>query len=350
MQAKKRILSEVDIDALLKSPKDIKLDIIKKIGKYYTAGSFSDEQKKAAEKIISTIAESEPDEQVRQAMSESIKNSNDIPHKIVMHLAEDVTVVSITVLEFSPVLTDENLIYIIQKTNDIEKEKSISKRVNVSNVVSNALIDKKHEAVIVTLLRNKSSRVPDKGYEDIIKIFAHKKSIMEEVMQRPKVPLYIVRDAAKKMSPENMNEVAEHSDDMEYSSFIKRAREKGINDDIIPIYALCKGSFKLFKLCVARNICIPVVNISKLLNNDENGEKFDIIYQRANLPDKLHSASRVLFLVLRGFSEDIDTEISSLTESEAKRVINNMIMLAEEMDVTENLEYLVSLINIGVNK
>ena len=131
MKDKKSILSEVDIEALLNSPKVIKVDIVQKIGKYYTAGSFSDEQKKAAEKIIVSIARDEPDSNVRQIMSESIKESDDIPTEIVMLLAEDEAMVAVPVLQFSKVLTDDNLIYIIKNTGQLYFQ-SITKKVTVT--------------------------------------------------------------------------------------------------------------------------------------------------------------------------------------------------------------------------
>ena len=91
------------------------------------------------------------------------------------------------------------------------------------------------------------------------------------------------------------------------------------------------------------------MNIKNLIRSDDNGEKFDIIYQRAKLPEETNDACRVLFLVLRDFSDDIKDDVSGICSSEAQRVINNLIMLSQEMGISENVDYLISLINFGVN-
>jgi hypothetical protein len=350
MNQRQSILSDVDIEALLKSPKDLKIDIIKKIGKYYTSRSFSDEQMEAAEKIISTIVKHESDNHVRQTMSESIKNSVDIPNEIVMHLAEDITIVAIPILEFSKVLTDENLVYIIQRTDEVEKEESISRREAISTVVSNALIDKKHQSVIVTLLRNKGAEVSSGGFEKIINCFGDVQIVMEDIIHRPKVPIQIVQTASKKVTHIYEDDESLFQDtEMEFSKFIKLAREKGIRKEIIPIYALCIGNFNLFELCVAREICIPMVNIKKLMESDNNGDKFDIIYERAELPESLHEASRVLYLVLRDFTEEFDKDKAYIHEHDAERVINNIKLFSEEKGKVQNVDYIISMIKSSIN-
>jgi len=354
-EEKREYLSEVDMEALVSSPTSIKIDIIKKIGKYYTAGSFSDAQRKEAGKILGVLL-TQSETKIRQAISESIKNADGIPNDIVMHLAQDIAIVAVPVLEFSNSLTDDNLIYIIQATDDVEKQESISRRETVSENVSEALIEKGHQSVVVTLLRNKGASVSNLSYEKIIKEFPDVKIILEVIVERPKVPIEIVRDASQKLIPSNSNEIINEGTenvkglDAEFDAFVEKVEKNHIEKDIVPIYALCNGSIRLFQKCVAIELCLPVMNVKKLIDVDNNGENFDILYERAKLPGHLQGASKVLYLVLKDFYEGVGIEDVRIVQNDSQRVINNMLMLSEEMGEVEYVEYLAYLIKGGIEK
>jgi hypothetical protein len=48
MKENQNIISELDIQALLSSPLDTKMQIVRKIGKFYKSGNFTQEQQDAA--------------------------------------------------------------------------------------------------------------------------------------------------------------------------------------------------------------------------------------------------------------------------------------------------------------
>jgi len=172
MDGNKAILSDDDIQKLIKSSVEKRLDVTKKIGKYYSAGGFDEDQMKIAERIFRILLK-DTEVEVRKVLSESVKLSKDIPNDVIMELAKDINEVSIPVLEFSEVLTDDDLIEIIESTEDISKQESVSQRKAVSEVVSNALIETGHASVVDKLLHNDGARVADDGYKKIIDDFSN---------------------------------------------------------------------------------------------------------------------------------------------------------------------------------
>ncbi|PIR39100.1 MAG: hypothetical protein COV35_04360 [Alphaproteobacteria bacterium CG11_big_fil_rev_8_21_14_0_20_39_49] len=353
MSAEKNIVSDVDIEVLLKSPLETKMEVIKKIGKYYTSESLSVQQKEASERILRSLVR-ESDTLVKCGISESIKNALNASNDLVMQLAQDIDIVAIPILEFSKVLTDENLVYIIERTDDIEKQKTISKRETVSEGVSDALIHKGHEDVVVTLLNNKGAAVSDDGYKEIVEKFPEVKAVLISVKHRERVPASILNTVREKIVREDDKQTLDDKKcqkdvDKEYCLFIKIIKERGVQENIAPIYALCMGNRKLFEMCVARKLKVPTLNIRRILDSDASNS-FSELYKRAELPDNLFDATETLLCVINNLSDELSGTGVKLFERDSKRIITNMLMFDEEEGGIENIEYLITLIKSTVEE
>ena len=351
MSAEKNAVSDVDIEVLLNSPLEIKMEVIKKIGKYYTSGDFSSEQKEAAERILSSLIK-ESNAEIKREVSESIKNAEGASNDLVMKLAQDINIVAIPVLEFSKVLSDENLIYIVENTNDIEKEKSISKRETVSEGVSDALIHKGHEEVVATLLNNKGADVSEDGYNEIVELFPEAEGILSSIKNRAKVPLSILKTVKDKLTDDvdedGPNQSGEQDVDKEYYQFGNILKKRGVQENIAPIYALCMGNVRLFEMCVARKLKVPILNVRKVLESEAENS-FEELYKRLGLPDNLFDATETLLCVLNNLSEELSGRGVKLSDRESKRIVTNLMMFAEEEGGIENMEYLITLIRSTVS-
>ncbi len=106
---------------------------------------------------------------VRQIIAETLKDVADAPPEIIRQLAWDAEVlVASPVLEFSPVLTDSDLIEIINRGSSTGRLNAISKRKNVSETVVDALVDTSDEGAIGLLLVNKSAQIREETLDKII--------------------------------------------------------------------------------------------------------------------------------------------------------------------------------------
>ena len=90
---------------------------------------------------------------MRQILAETLKTFADAPPQVMGALARDVEdIVACPVLEFSPCLSDEVLLEIINKGCASGRLKAISRRRNVSVDVCDAIVGTDDEPAIAALL------------------------------------------------------------------------------------------------------------------------------------------------------------------------------------------------------
>ena len=97
---------------------------------------------------------------VRQIMAEALQDVADAPHSVIQQLASDAElVVSGPVLRFSPVLTDKDLLSIINSGAAQSKLAAISERRNVSGDVADAIVGEGNEETVAILLANSTAQI-----------------------------------------------------------------------------------------------------------------------------------------------------------------------------------------------
>ena len=124
-------LSKSDVERLLSDPSvDARVDAAAKIARHYDAAAdFGVQEKKLAEEILSMMCK-DAEERVRAALAANLKECPFLPHEIARTLADDVATVSTPILRFSSVLTDADLIEIVQSQGE-DKQKAIASRPSV---------------------------------------------------------------------------------------------------------------------------------------------------------------------------------------------------------------------------
>ena len=126
---------------------------------------------------------------VRRVLADALKCVPDAPHDIINKLARDPeSSVAIPVLEFSPVLTDEDLIDIIQSSPLTASLIAISKRVNVGEEVSNAIVGTADVDAIAALLNNQSAQIREATLDAIIDAAPVFPSWHEPLVHRRQLP------------------------------------------------------------------------------------------------------------------------------------------------------------------
>jgi hypothetical protein len=106
---------------------------------------------------------------VRAALSEALKFLPNAPRDVILMLAYDGEAsVASPVLEFSPVLSDDDLLAVIRSSPLSSSLMAISRRVNVGEEVCNAIVGSGDVGAITALLRNQSSQVREETLDAII--------------------------------------------------------------------------------------------------------------------------------------------------------------------------------------
>ncbi|MEQ9489250.1 MAG: DUF2336 domain-containing protein [Alphaproteobacteria bacterium] len=97
---------------------------------------------------------------VRALVSENIKSLDNAPRELVLRLARDVdSIVAAPVLEFSPLLTDQDLIDVIKAGIQSDILSAIARRELLSGKVCRAVADTENDLAVSVLLQNQTARL-----------------------------------------------------------------------------------------------------------------------------------------------------------------------------------------------
>ena len=166
---------------------DVRCDLADRLGRL-VPGLNQDEQAKAwrtVHQVLNLLARDQLP-RVRRALAEALKALPDAPHDIVLTLAMDTEAsVAAPVLEFSPVLTDEDLQAVINASPMTAQLTAISRRINVGEEVSNAIVGSGNVDAITALLKNASAQIREETLDAIVDAAPRQSAWHEPLVHRP---------------------------------------------------------------------------------------------------------------------------------------------------------------------
>ena len=161
---------QADLVLAKDADENVRTGLAEKIAKIAPGLSASekDQVRKAAHDTLKVLARDQFT-RVRQILAEALKDVADAPPEIIKGLAlDEELVVSGPVLEFSPVLTDDDLLEIIEKGPAKGGLGTIARRSGVTENVADALADSGDDEAIADLLSNPSAQLREKTLDDLI--------------------------------------------------------------------------------------------------------------------------------------------------------------------------------------
>ncbi len=361
-------LTEADVRKLLNDPSpESRADAAAKIATHYEASSaFGAHERKLAEEIFSIMCR-DAEVRVREALATHLKECPFLPHDIARRLADDVSSVSVPVLSYSSVLTDEDLIGIIQSQGE-EKQKAIAARPTVSENVSDALIETRNEAVVGTLVANDGARITEKGLQRVLDEFGNSELVKSSMVGRSRLPVEVTERLVSMVSERLQRDLMLRHElpAGQVSDLILQSREKatlgllgsGVERQdarrlIVHLYqngrlsptillrALCMGDLDFFESGLAVMSRIPLTNARHMIHAGDR-EVMRSLFDKAALPRELQPA----------FAAAI--EVSSETHFDGgerdqerfrRRLIERIITNFEDPDAAmgdENIDYLMA--------
>lgn len=125
---------------------------------------------------------------VRSILSEALKDVADAPPEVINRLARDVEeAVSTPILEFSPVLRDEDLLDIIGESPTTATLSAISRRARVAADVADAIAATDDSVAITALLSNASAQIREETLDDLIERAENQPQWHEPLVRRPQL-------------------------------------------------------------------------------------------------------------------------------------------------------------------
>jgi uncharacterized protein (DUF2336 family) len=343
------ILTPMDVERLLNdgSP-DSRAAVLEKISLGYNSDNLHGRECDIAEQIFRLLMK-DVALRVRETLADRIKNNANTPRDIVLHLANDVESVANPVLANSKVLSDADLVGIIEKSHDIGKLLAITVRAAVSSRVTEALVETRYAQVMTSLLANEGATISDRSLEKIADDFRGDEEMMHALCGQAKLPIAVVeriisqvsaqvahalkdkyklsdQDAAKNASQSRedfMVHLLEHH--LSPEAVIAMAQEMAAEDKLTPsvvMTALCRGQLIFFTAAIAQFSSISI-ELAQRLIADRGEHGFNGLYQKSGLPESMMDAVRLLLRAVQDMATDDSMPGSMLYANRlAERVIN----------------------------
>ena len=357
-------LSQSDVLKLLQDPSvENRAEAAKKVSEHFSGDSLSPEEKKIAEDIFKLMVK-DAEVRVREALSASLKDNPEIPHEVAMSLANDVTEVSLPILEFSEVLTDEDLKEIISNSG-AESQMAVARRENLSADVADAIVEtSQDEDVVATLVANESAALSEGTMDKVLDKFGESEKVNTPLAQRGQLPIKVAERLVSLVSEKVRDHLVTHhemSPDMAMDLFLS-ARERatvsllGGGADVMDVRqlvdqlhshgrltptlimrALCMGDLVFFESAVAKLCNIPTSNAYKLIH-DRGDLGISAIFRQANLSPELLPLAKAALDV----AEDMSVSAGEDRERFRSRMLERVLTYCENDVDPENLDYFIT--------
>lgn len=300
--------------------------------------------------------------EVRKILAENLKESN-IPHDIIMSFASDVEEVSLPILELSKVLTDQDLINIIESVKEVAKLVAISNRKKISNKVSKSLVSRESLEVNKNLLLNEGADIDKEDIIHALTIIKSDASILKELVDSTslamgvaeKVISFVVTGAKDDLQnkynvDENivkdladntynyfiLNLLGSNSNNFNNSvsnnnSFLVKSSEfakhlyknKRLNNFIL-IKSLCIGNLSFFITALSYIVDLPEVSIKSILKDSDNSSgSLKALLLKAGIPEEFIDSLKVIISFAINKEEKNALNIKSFSKEVKDFIINN---------------------------
>lgn len=362
----RKTLTQEDVARLLIDPSaQTRAETAAKIAQDFGTDRLTPEEREMAQEIFRIMAK-DAEVRVREALSFNLKENSAIPHEVAKALAQDVNSVALPILQFSEVLTDEDLIEIV-RSPDAGKQVAIAKRSTVSENVSTALVDAGNEDAITNLVANEGAEITELSLQKVVEDFGDRETMQEAMVHRPRLPVTVAERLVTMVSEGLKGELVKRhelpaslatdlvlqsreratitlsteSNEDELDRLVHQMRERGRLTPSIILRALCMGDLRFFEAAVAELARVPVVNARTLIH--DSGELgLRAVFDKAGLPASQFPAVRAAMDVARETEYDGgENDRERYSRRMIERILTQYGDLGVEFD-SDDLEYLLT--------
>lgn len=354
-------LSQADVDFLISDKSvDSRLNVLHKIAANYSSGYFQDREQLFAEQIFRVLMQ-DTELRVREKLALQLQNA-DVPRDIILHMAKDVEQVSIPVLQSSHILSDADLIDLVETSRELTKLIAISQRDRLSARVSDALVETHYPQVVTSLLENNGAIITPDNYEQIISEFSREQSVTAAMANRAELPLPIVEKLIRHVSDSiaaqleakypldalaqqqvresmTLDLASNKRSDAELHNLVTHMIAENKLTPSLILSALCRGQLRFFEIALATVADIPDHNARRLIY-DKGPLGFRAIYDKTGLPESMFDAVRLVIMVVNDLqSNGMEPGNAGYSNGLVERVLQHAS--GKQID---NLPYIIALI------
>lgn len=223
-------------DLLLASDgdQDVRGDLAAKIATL-APGLSADEQDKVRQMTYRVLEVLVRDQaaRVRQILSDALKDVADAPPEVIRRLASDVElVVSGPVLQYSPVLTEDDLLEILETNPSSGNLSAVSRRETVPATLADVIIATYDEEAVALLLANPSAQIREEMLDRIIDRALDIEPWHEPLVHRPLLPGRVAAKLARFVAHNLLDNLKARQDlEPEVLEEVRQVVEKRLRED-----------------------------------------------------------------------------------------------------------------------
>jgi uncharacterized protein (DUF2336 family) len=159
------------------------------LARAYLESDLGDADKRDAEAAITVLLD-DASPLVRRNLAEAFAHHAQAPHFVIVALANDQSDIAAPVLARSPLLTDADLVDCAAIGDDIAQS-AVAMRADLPSPVAAALAEIGAAQALVTLLRNRSSDIPDFAYQRMLERHGDDADLREAMLARRDLPVSV---------------------------------------------------------------------------------------------------------------------------------------------------------------
>lgn len=186
---------QADLILALDASEEVRLDLARKIGRLLP-GLDPAEAGRVRDLALETLEILARDQlpRVRAVLAEALKHTDRVPKALILTLARDIeAIVAAPVLEYSPLLNDQDLLEIIASGRASAALGAIARRQGVTPPVADALVATLDVPAVAALLANKSAQIREETLDAIIEHAETVESWHEPLVLRAELSLRAMR-------------------------------------------------------------------------------------------------------------------------------------------------------------
>lgn len=348
---------------------ETKGETVKKISAYYNGNSLTPQGIKLAEDIFRILAH-DVELQVREVLSESLKNAHNIPHDIVESLINDQDSVAVPFIKCYESFTRDDLLKILELPN-INKQKAVAQRQNLSEDISQYIVERCPEEVVGALILNDSATIVDKTYDSIVNKYSNSDNIKSCLVYRQELPIAVIEKIVNSLSEELKKRLiinhnlpndlasdiveqvkekttlkisAEYSSDKQIEQLVHQLYSANRLTPTLVVRAICLGDLKFFEYSLVYLSNTPITEVRKILFSNSMDFMVRNLLRKAYIPKSMFPAVFSALKVLQEIRFDVQQKDR---ESFSHRVIERILSFGSAGDEfkDEDVKYLVSKIS-----
>jgi uncharacterized protein (DUF2336 family) len=292
------------------------------LARAYLHSDLSADDLAAAEGAMIMLLD-DPSPLVRRAMASVFASTQKAPRVVVQALAADQYDVAQPLLEFSPLLSDDDLIELIA-TGKPDVQATIAGRPILSRALAAAIAEIGTAEACLILLENSDACLALFSVDRIVERFGHLAPIRENLLARDDIPMRTRQSLLSKLSKTLAGFVAarqwlgpDHAEDAareacekatvalaadtpyeEIGALVVHLRESGQLTAGMTLRALLSGNVVLFEEALAELSGMPIDRVTSYIH-DRSVSGFRALYRKAELPEMAYPAFREALAALR---------------------------------------------------